>query len=86
MSYTVEISRPAEKFLRALTDKKLYQRLRATLDALKEILRPSDCVKLQGEEELYRVRVGDYRIVYQIQDRRLVVLVVQVGHRREIYR
>ena len=40
-------------------------------------------VKLQGEGELYRVRAGDYRIVYQIQD---AVLVVQIGHRREIYR
>ena len=43
-------------------------------------------MKLQGEGELYRVRVGDYRIVYQIQDAVLVVLVVQSGQRREIYR
>ena len=86
MSYTVKVSRPAEKFLRALTDKKLYQRLREALDALEENPRPVNSVKLQGEEELYRVRVGDYRIVYQIQDRQLIVLVVQMGHRREIYR
>ena len=44
------------------------------------------CVKLQGESELYRVRIGDYRIVYQIQDAVLMVLVVQIGNRREIYR
>ncbi len=86
MSYTVKVSRPAEKFLRGLTDKKLYQRLRETIDVLKENPRPVDCTKLQGEDELYRVRVGDYRIVYQIQDRQLIVLVVQIGHRREIYR
>jgi mRNA interferase RelE/StbE len=86
MSYTVKISRPAEKFLRALTDKKLYQRLREALDALEENPRSVHGVKLQGEEELYRVRVGDYRIVYQIQDRQLIVLVVQMGHRREVYR
>ena len=86
MSYIVKVSRPAEKFLRALTDKKLYQRLREALDALEENPRPINSVKLQGEEELYRVRVGDYRIVYQIQDRQLIVLVVQMGHRREIYR
>ena len=83
MSYTVKVSRPAEKFLRALTDKKLYQRLREALDALEENPRPVNSVKLQGEEELYRVRVGDYRIVYQIQDRQLIVLVVQMGHRRD---
>jgi mRNA interferase RelE/StbE len=86
MSYTVKVSRPAEKFLRVLTDKKLYQRLREALDALEENPRPVNSVKLQGEEELYRVRVGDYRIVYQIQDRQLIVLVVQMGHRREVYR
>ncbi len=86
MSYIIEISRPAEKFLRGLTDKKLYLRLREALDALEENPRPPQCTKLQGEDELYRVRVGDYRIVYQIHDRRLIVLVVQIGHRRQIYR
>jgi mRNA interferase RelE/StbE len=86
MSYTVKISRPAEKFLRGLTDKKLYERLREAINALEENPRPANSVKLQGNEELYRVRVGDYRIVYQIQDQQLVVLIVQVGHRREIYR
>jgi mRNA interferase RelE/StbE len=42
--------------------------------------------KLAGGENLYRVRVGDYRIIYQIQDKVLVVLVVKIGHRREVYR
>ncbi len=82
MSCTVKVSRPAEKFLRTLTDKKLYQRLREALDALEENPRRVNSVKLQGEEELYRVRVGEYRI----QDRQLIVLVVQMGHRREVYR
>jgi mRNA interferase RelE/StbE len=86
MSYTVRVSRQAEKFLRALTDKRLYLRLREAIDLLEKSPRPNSCVKLQGEAELYRVRVGDYRIVYQIQDRELVILVVQIGHRREIYR
>ena len=86
MNYTVNVSRPAEKFLRGLTDKKLYQRLRAALDGLAEIPRPVNCVKLQGPEELYRVRVGDYRILYEIRDTQLLILVVQVGHRRQIYR
>jgi mRNA interferase RelE/StbE len=43
-------------------------------------------VKLSGEDGLYRVRGGDYRAVYQIQDERLLILVVKVGHRREVYR
>jgi len=86
MPYTVTIERQAAKFLRGLTDRRLHSRLRESIEALAESPRPPGCVKLQGPEELYRVRVGDYRIVYQIQDAVLVVLVVEVGHRREIYR
>lgn len=86
MPYTVSVERQATKFLRDLTDRRLQSRLREAIDGLAENPRPSGCVKLQGGDELFRVRVGDYRIVYQIQDTVLVVLVVQIGHRREIYR
>jgi len=86
MPYTVSIKPKAEKYLDGLRDVRLYRRLRESIDRLAESPRPPGCVKLQGPEELYRVRVGDYRIVYQIQDAVLVVLVVEVGHRREIYR
>ncbi|MCE0483730.1 MAG: type II toxin-antitoxin system RelE/ParE family toxin [Methylacidiphilales bacterium] len=48
--------------------------------------RSAGCVKLAGREELYRVRVGDYRTIYQIRDHELVVLIIDIGHRREIYR
>jgi mRNA interferase RelE/StbE len=47
---------------------------------------PTGAIKLQGTEGLLRVRVGDYRIIYQIIDHELVVMVVKVGHRREVYR
>lgn len=47
--------------------------------------RPSGSIKLKGEEA-YRIRVGDYRIVYIIQDERLIVLVIDVGHRGDLYR
>jgi mRNA interferase RelE/StbE len=86
MSYTVTVERKPAKFLRDLTDKRLFFRFREAIDSLAENPRPPGCVKLQGHVELYRVRVGDYRIVYQIQDAILVVLVVEIGHRREIYR
>ena len=49
-------------------------------------LRPPNCVALQGESGVHRVRVGDYRIVYEVFDRLLVVQVVRVGHRREVVR
>ena len=48
--------------------------------------RPQGCVKLTGEESLYRIRVGEYRIIYQIQDAVLLVLIISIGHRREVYR
>ena len=86
MPYTVEILRRAEKTLRALTDRKLYLRLRNTIDALAVEPRPHGCSKLSGSKDIYRVRVGDHRIVYQVIDDRLLILVVDIGHRREVYR
>jgi mRNA interferase RelE/StbE len=86
MIYTVKLSRAAGKFFRALTDAKLRQRLRSAIDGLANEPRPSDSLKLKGSDELYRVRVGDYRIVYLVRDHELVVVVIQIGHRREIYR
>lgn len=86
MPYTVEVQRRAEKFLRAITDQGLYRRLRTAIDSLAEDPRPAGCVKLTGSADLFRLRVGDYRILYQVQDRVLVVLVVDIGHRREVYR
>jgi len=86
MPYTVEILRRAEKTLRGLTDRKLYQRLRDAIDALATEPRPHSCTKLSGAKDIYRVRVGDHRIVYQVIDNRLLVLVIDIGHRREIYR
>jgi mRNA interferase RelE/StbE len=86
MHTSVSLSRRAEKFLAGLGDAALYRRLRAAIDGLEEDARPSGCLKLAGERHLYRIRVGQYRIVYQVQDETLTVLVLSIGHRREIYR
>ncbi len=86
MRNSVFLSRRAEKFLAELTGANLYRRLRAAIDGLAQNARPSGCVKLAGEPDLYRVRVGDYRIVYQVNDTRLTLLVLSIGHRREVYR
>jgi len=86
MSYTVEVLRRAEKMLRGVTDRKLYRRLREALDTLATEPRPHGCTKLSGTKDIYRVRVGDHRIVYQVIDDRLLVLVIDIGHRRDIYR
>jgi mRNA interferase RelE/StbE len=86
MPYTVSIKPKVEKYLAGLRDARLYQRLRQAINDLSENPRPPGCVKLQGGQELYRIRVGDYRILYEIQDAALVVLVVRIGDRREVYR
>lgn len=65
--------------------KELQSRLGETVDRLAEDPRPQGSVKL-ADVDAYRVRVGVYRVAYAVQDERLVVLVVKVGHRRDIYR
>jgi mRNA interferase RelE/StbE len=61
------------------------QRIRAKLEALARNPRPPGAVRLVGEAAHYPVRVGDYRIVYTIQDQALLVLILRVAHRREVY-
>ena len=77
-------SRAARAFRKLPVD--VQRRLDPAILALAQNPRPPGCVKLSAKESLWRIRVGDYRIVYQIQDDVLLVLVVNVGHRREIYR
>jgi len=60
--------------------------LRTAIDDLEQNARPSGCVKLAGEPDLYRIRVGDYRIIYQVNDLKLTVLVLAIGRRREVSR
>jgi mRNA interferase RelE/StbE len=80
-----EIASPAVETLRNLprTDQR---RVAARIDALAENPRPPGVEKLEGADDLYRIRAGDYRIVYRIEDERLIVLVIRIGHRREVYR
>ncbi|MDE0652090.1 MAG: type II toxin-antitoxin system RelE/ParE family toxin [bacterium] len=82
--YNVEIARRAVKTIAQLprTDQ---LRVRAAIDLLADEPRPPGCVALAGEESVYRVRVGDYRILYEVIDARLVIQVVRVAHRREAY-
>ena len=85
MRYTIEFRPSARKALSTLPTQ-IGARLAPKIDALADNPRPAGCVKLAGQENLYRIRVGDYRIVYQIQDNRLIVVVILVAHRRDVYR
>ena len=84
MGYILRINEEAAKTLTKL-DPGIQTRISAAIDALATDPRPSGAKKLKGSE-FYRIRVGDYRIVYEIRDRQLVVLVIRIGHRKEIYR
>jgi len=82
--YSLVFKKSVSKDLRALP-KRDVARILACLQALAAEPRPPGCEKLSGQER-YRVRQGDYRIIYEIQDDVLTVIGVKVGHRREVYR
>ena len=84
MTYRVTLSPMAVRQLRKL-DAHVRRRIQAALDLLAEQPRPPSATQLVGGSGEWRVRTGDYRIVYEIEDDHLLVLVLRLGHRREIY-
>ncbi len=85
MTYSILLAPPAERQLRSLTDL-VQKRIVKRLKSLRENPRPQGTKKLTGEEDLYRIRDGDCRIIYTIQDKELIVLVVKIGNRKDVYR
>ncbi|TFB99647.1 type II toxin-antitoxin system RelE/ParE family toxin [Cryobacterium mannosilyticum] len=83
MTCTVSIAPAAERQLRKF-DPQVRRRVQAAIDLLAGEPRPPRAIQLVGGSGEWRVRTGDYRIVYEIRDEQLIVLVLQVGHRREI--
>lgn len=85
MIYKVEFTKGARKLFRKLSQE-LQDRIQSKIDDLAIQPRPDGVKKLQGEEHSYRIRVGEYRIVYEIYDDILLVSIVRVGHRNKIYK
>jgi mRNA interferase RelE/StbE len=83
-SYSVLIKTSAARELELLPEKP-RRRIAKKIQALADQPRPPGCEKLSGDE-LYRIRQGDYRVVYSIEDDVLTVHVVRIGHRRDVYR
>ena len=83
--YDVRLARRAVRSLAHL-QRQEQLRIRATIDLLAENPRPPGCVALQGEPGVFRVRLGDIRILNEVLDRLLLVQVVRIGHCREVYR
>lgn len=85
MTYAIEFRPAALRDLKTLPVD-LRKRIGRKIDSLADNPRPPGVEKLSGREDSYRVRVGDYRIIYEIRDRVLLIIIVEVGHRREVYR
>ena len=85
MSYKVEILKGALKQLKKLSPE-VQERIQAKIDELATEPRPNGVKKLKSQENTYRIRVGDYRILYDIFDDVLLVTVVEIGHRSKVYK
>jgi mRNA interferase RelE/StbE len=84
MTYRIEVAPAAVRQLRKL-DPAARRRVQAAVELLADQPRPNGAKKLVGGDGEWRVRTGDYRIVYEIHDEVLLVLIVALGHRRDIY-
>ncbi len=83
-SYSVEIKPPARKELEALPDTVLARVVRK-LESLRDMPRPAGCKKLKGYKDQWRVRVGDWRVIYLIDDTAKLVSITRIAHRRDVY-
>lgn len=84
MTYSIQILRSAQKQLSKI-NRQDQDRIISAIESLTHNPRPDGCIKLSGRPA-WRIRIGLFRVIYEIQDAKLIVLVVKIGHRREIYR
>jgi mRNA interferase RelE/StbE len=84
-SYRIELTRDALRALAKL-DKPVRRRIQGAIDKLADDPRPPGMIALRGVPGAYRMRVGDYRLVYALHDDRLLIVVIDIGHRRDVYR
>lgn len=86
MPYALRIKASAAKELDAIDSAAARRRIVELIQSLAIDARPPACKKLAGRDTAFRVRTGDYRVVYTVGDREITVEVITIGHRREIYR
>lgn len=84
-AYDVHYTAAAARALRKL-DRVPRDRVSRTIEILRTVPRPPLAKQLAGGSGLWRVRTGDYRIIYRVEHKRLVIVIVTLGHRREVYR
>ena len=83
--YTVYLEQAAERDLKRLHSKE-FDRISFHIKALTENPRPAGCRKITGSKNDWRIRVGEYRIIYEVNDNDKTVMVMRIRHRREAYR
>ena len=82
MMYEVIVPKSVQKVINALCDEDSRDRIEEKIESLVENPRPDGVVKMKGYNSRYRIRIGDYRVIYDINDRKLLILVVNFQHRR----
>lgn len=82
--YEIVIEQQAKKYLKKLPQEIRF-RINNTICTLSNTPRPMGSVKLKGSN-FYRIRVSDYRIIYEIQDNELILIIIFIGHRKDVYR
>ena len=85
MKHSIEFKRSAAKALQKIP-RSDRRKIRDRIDSLAESLPDPATTKMKGDNPFHKVRVGDYRIVYEIQESVLVILVLKIGHRKDVYR
>ncbi len=83
--YQIQFLPKAKRQLKAIP-RQMQNLLKDEIRNLSENPRPRGVKKLSGEEDLYRIRIRNYRVIYKIEDNILLILIVAIGHRRDIYR
>ncbi len=85
MSYRIEVKRSAAKALQK-TPKADQKRIADKIDSLAQNPSNPDTTKMKGNNPFHKIRVGDYRIIYEIQEEVLIILIVKIGHRKDVYK
>lgn len=85
MTYTIITPKAVQKQLDALPND-VYNRIAEKIEQLAEDPRPDGVVKMKGSDHEYRIRIGDYRVRYEIDDKELIILLLQCKHRKDVYR
>ena len=85
MSYRIEVKRSAAKALQKIP-KADQKKIAGKIDSLAQDPPNPDITKMKGNNPFHKIRVGDYRVIYEIQEEVLIILIVKIGHRKDVYK